>query len=206
MSNSTVVIVDDDVGLCKLLSYLLESVNLSTEVYHSSQAYLDHYNPQHSCLLIDVRMPDIGGIELQRRLVAMHNRIPIIFMTAHGDVDIAVQAMKQGAKEFITKPMNDNLLLDLIQKAITQENSRSTPENGLSYSELVSTLTKREREVLQGMMQGKINKVIAFELGISNKTVELHRSHVMKKTRAKSIAELVKKFTLLENFDDTVVN
>jgi two-component system response regulator FixJ len=200
MTVSTVFIIDDDSELLTSLNYLLKTVGLIVKTYNNPQDYLAiHNNQDYGCLLVDIRMPSMSGLELQKQLVALHNPLPLILMTGHGDINMAVHAMKQGAFDFITKPFNDQALLDLIQKAIAKDLKRRTHKDHFFYAERFATLTKREREVMQKVVEGKLNKVTAYELGISNKTVELHRANVMKKMQIKSVVELVKICTQFGN-------
>lgn len=195
----SVFVIDDDQALCQSLRWLLESVGLQVETYNSGASFLEKYNPERrGCLLIDIRMPGMSGLELQEQLIARHNLTPIIFITGHGDVPMAVRAMKAGAVDFITKPFNDQLLLELIQKAIAQDLNRPDIHQQRQYAERMAQLTARELEIMKLVVNGKLNKIIAHELGISIKTVELHRAHVMQKMQVKSLAELVKIHSLLE--------
>jgi len=195
----TVFVIDDDQALCQSLRWLLESVGLQVETYNSGTSFLEKYDAERrGCLLIDIRMPGMSGLELQEQLISRHNLIPIIFITGHGDVPMAVRAMKAGAVDFITKPFNDQLLLELIQKAIAQDLNRPDIHQQRQYAERMGQLTTRELEIMKLVVNGKLNKVIAHELGISIKTVELHRAHVMQKMQVKSLAELVKIHSLLE--------
>jgi len=202
-----VYVVDDDVALCQSLSWLLESVGLTVETFNSAQIFLDKYDiGQRGCLLLDIRMKGISGFELQEKLINLGNRLPIIMMTGHGDIPMAVRAMKSGAVDFITKPFNDQLLLDLVQRVLLEEAERkeeheTVSSGGIGNSELLeryASLTAREREIMERVVDGKLNKQIAYELGISMKTVELHRAHVMQKMQVKSLAELVKTCMQLE--------
>lgn len=202
----TVYVVDDDAALCQSLSWLLESVGLPVATFTSAQAYLEQYNiNQRGCLLLDIRMKGMSGFELQEKLISMGNRLPIIMITGHGDIPMAVRAMKSGAVDFITKPFNDQLLLDLVQRVLAEESIRKEESNEVfnnsNNSELLeryASLTAREREIMERVVDGKLNKQIAFELGISMKTVELHRAHVMQKMQVKSLADLVKACMQLE--------
>jgi len=198
MLTPTVYIIDDDEELCDSLSYLLASVALPVKTYINPLNFLKEFDPTfRGCLLIDIRMPQISGLELQNRLNALHCTLPIIFMTGHGDVEMAVHAMKNGAFDFITKPFNDQLLLELIHRAITTNTKSPANEPISAYIERMASLTRREREVMAKVVDGKINKIIAQELGISDKTVELHRANIMQKMKVRSIATLVKISTLI---------
>jgi two-component system, LuxR family, response regulator FixJ len=203
MSNKTikptVFIVDDDNELCQSLQFLLESVGLTVKIFNNGHDFLATFQPaQTGCILLDIRMPLMSGLELQEQLTLRQNTLPIIFMTGHGDVPMAVRAMKAGAFDFLTKPFNDQTMLDQIQKAIAQHQKlASNTQQHLNAHTGFKSLTSREREVLQLIVQGKLNKEIAYELNISAKTVELHRAHVMQKMQAATVAELVRLYLLV---------
>lgn len=193
MHEPTVFVVDDDPAVRRFLSGLISSVNLRVEVFDSAQSFLDSYEPGTSgCLLLDIRMPGMSGLELQKELATQKVDLPIIFLTGHGDVQIAVNAMKAGAYDFVEKPFNNELLLDILQKAVakglTAEKSRS--ENA-EIEKRVSLLTKRERQVMNMVVAGETNKEIGLRLGISERTVENHRGKVMSKMQTRSLAQLV---------------
>lgn len=192
-SEPTVFIVDDDSSVLKGLSRLMKSVELNEETYSSAQDFLDSYNPeQPGCLLIDMRMPGISGLELQEILQSMNILIPTIIITGYGEVTDAVQAMKNGAIDFIEKPFKGQYLIDQVHKAIAEDAQiRKKQAQQQVVSASLALLTPREREVMDLVIAGKANKVIALELGLSMKTVEFHRAHVMKKMKADSVAELV---------------
>lgn len=192
--NQTVIIVDDDEDVRDSLVELVESMGLQTRTYKNALVFLDEFNiGQPGCVLADVRMPGMSGIELQQKLNELGASLPLIIMTGHGEVAMAVQAMKDGAFEFLQKPFRDQQLLDCITKALEQDalNRKNLGEQ-VAVKQRVDTLTAREREVIDLVLDGKANKVIARELGISDRTVEIHRSHAMEKLGAKSVAELVK--------------
>lgn len=195
-NDSTVFIIDDDEALCNSLSWLLQSVGLLVETYNSAQKYLLAHDPsRYGCLLVDVRMPHLSGLQLQEKLNELKNPLPLIIMTGHGDIPIAVRAMKAGAIDFITKPFNDQILLEIIQKTIELDKKRSDISNidkNTKIKERLATLTPREYEVLQMIISGKLNKQIAAELAIAISTVEIHRAHVMKKMQTKTFAALMK--------------
>lgn len=189
----TVYIVDDDEALCSSLSWLLQSVGLKSVIYNRAQDYLNAFDSkQHGCILLDIRMPQMSGLQLQEKLVELKNPLPIIIITGHGDIPIAVRAMKAGAMDFITKPFNDQLLIDLIQKALELDSKRLAHAGASDIDQRLAQLTPREFEVMEKVVEGKLNKQIASELNISIKTVELHRSRVMDKMKAKTLADLVK--------------
>ena len=194
-SNKGVVfIVDDDEAMRNSLRWLIESVGRTVETYESARAFLDNHYPGHSgCLLLDVRMPGMSGLELQSQLESHDIRLPVIILTGHGDVGMAVKAMKAGALDFIEKPFDDELLLAAIEKALAEDAEKR--EERASRAEILarmSQLTKRESQVMEMVTNGKSNKEIAAELNVSAKTVEAHRAHVMEKMQAGSLAELVR--------------
>jgi RNA polymerase sigma factor (sigma-70 family) len=194
MSEPTVFIVDDDQAVARSLRWLIEIVRLGVETFASAQAFLDDYDSSKpGCLVLDVRMPGISGLELQERLAARRINVPIIFITGHGDVQMAVRALQAGAFDFVEKPFNDQDLLDRIQKAIAFDAERRGKEaQRAQLQALFDSLTPREREVLDLVVEGMSNKAIANTLGLSAKTVEVHRAKVMEKMHARSISDLVK--------------
>jgi two-component system, LuxR family, response regulator FixJ len=190
-----VYVVDDDQAMVESLSWVIESVGLKVKTYTRAQDFLDDYNPQQSgCILLDVRMPGMSGPELQTRLAALGiPALPIIFISGHGDVPLAVRVMKAGAVDFLTKPFNDQVLLESINKALrTDKTNREKQQENAQAEAKFALLSHREVQVLQGIVAGKQNKVISAELKISLKTVEAHRASVMKKMGVKSVPELVK--------------
>jgi FixJ family two-component response regulator len=188
--SQTIYIVDDDEALCRALSWLLESVGLTSLAFHNAYDFLKAYQLNwRGCLLIDIRMPEMSGLQLQEKLIEMGNLMPIIMISGHGDISMAVRAMKAGAQDFITKPFNDQLLLEQIQASLVLNRSL---DNKQSIQKNYQQLTPREQQILSGVVAGKMNKEIAYDLNISHKTVELHRSHVMQKMGAKTLAELIK--------------
>lgn len=187
-----IYIVDDDPILCKALRWLLESVNLKIEAYHSALDFLKVYQLSwQGCLLIDIRMPSMSGLQLQQKLIDLGNRMPIIMISGHGDISMAVRAMKAGAIDFITKPFNDQQLLEQIQYALSLSKQG---DDKLSIISRYQSLTTREQQIMAGVVAGKMNKQIAHDLNISHKTVELHRSNVMQKMHAKTLADLIKMY------------
>ena len=189
-----VYIVDDDDAIRDSLSLLMRSVGLASETHESAADFLQAYEPDKlSCLIADIRMPGLSGLELQQELNERHAEVPIIFITGHGDVPMAVKAMQAGAMDFIQKPFRDQDLLDKIHKALQEDRERRTSRREVSViRERLDTLTPRETEVMQKVVQGCANKVIAMDLGVSQRTVELHRARVMHKMRVRSLAELVR--------------
>ena len=190
----TIYVVDDDEGVRNSLRFLLKSVGLTARTLSSAGQFLDSYKPSEpGCLVLDVRMPGMSGLELQQQLNVRGATIPVIFITGHGDVPMAVEAMQHGAFDFLQKPFRDQDLLDRIQRALERDTRSRTQ---LAQHEKIRTrlesLTPREREVLTLMAQGKPNKVMAAELGVSQRTVEIHRARVMEKMGASSLAQLVR--------------
>ena len=194
LQEPTVFIVDDDEAIRGLLRTLVESVDLPSKTFASGTEFLGDYELGWSgCLLLDVRMPKMSGLELQKELADRSINIPIIILTAHGDVPVAVQAMKSGAIDFFEKPFNNELLLDQVQKAMAGATQADADHTERARFEIqLRTLTKREREVLDLVVAGKINKEIAYLLQISTKTVEYHRARLMKKVEASSLVDLIK--------------
>jgi two-component system response regulator FixJ len=190
----SIMVVDDDSGVRNAMRILLKSVGLESVLYSSAQEFLAAYQPsQPGCLLLDIRMPGMSGLELQQQLNLRGAVIPVIFMTGHGDVPMAVEAMQHGAFDFLQKPFRDQDLLDRIQKAIAKDaQSRASLGEHERIRTHLETLTAREREVMDLMIQGKQNKAIAQDLGVSPRTIEIHRARVMEKMEAHSVAELVR--------------
>jgi two-component system, LuxR family, response regulator FixJ len=191
----TIFIVDDDEAIRDSLQLLLESAGFkNVKIFGSSRRFLDQASPQSGdCLLLDVQMPDMDGLDLQEQVASRGIRLAVIVMTGHGDVPIAVRAIKAGAVDFIEKPFPDDLMLGSIRRALAHaaELGREREEAGETLRRL-DTLTAREREVLDGMVEGQPNKVIAYKLGISPRTVEIHRARVMEKMQARSLSGLVR--------------
>lgn len=190
----TVFIVDDDEGARNSLRFLLKSVGLAGVTLDSAQGFLAAYDPhQPGCLVLDVRMPGMSGLELQQELNRRGAVIPVVFVTGHGDVPMAVEAIQHGAFDFVQKPYREQELLDRIQRALAKDkSSREALRERDRIRARLASLTPREREVLQLMTRGMPNKVMAAELGLSQRTVEIHRAHVMEKSGASSIAQLVR--------------
>lgn len=196
----TVFIVDDDEGVRNSLRFLLKSVGHATRALASANEFLDAYKPnQPGCLVLDVRMPGMSGLELQQQLNLRGAVIPVIFITGHGDIPMAVEAMQQGAFDFLQKPFRDQELIDRIQRALERDaRSRAALDQHARIRERLDSLTPREREVLALMTRGKPNKIMAAELGVSQRTVEIHRARVMEKSGAASLAQLVRMVMDLE--------
>jgi FixJ family two-component response regulator len=193
-SKQTVFVVDDDEGVRDGLSLLLSTVGQHCVLYKGATEFLDDYDEgTHGCLILDIRMPRMSGLELQKKLIDMGSKLPIIFITGHGDIPMAVQAMRRGAVDFIRKPFREHDLLDRINEALNLDDTNHQKEVG--YKELdekLQSLTEREQEVFERVADGKMNKVIAMDLGISERTVEVHRGQMMKKLGAKTLAQLVR--------------
>jgi len=187
-------IVDDDEAVRSSLRFLIRSVGLAAQPYESAQAFLESYDPrQPGCLLLDVRMPGMSGLDLQQELNQRGATIPVIFITGHGDVPMAVAAMQCGAFDFLQKPFRDQDLLDRVQRAMARDaESRGRLAARAEIRARLERLTPREREVMTLITSGKANKVVGADLGVSQRTVEIHRAHVMEKMGAGSLAELVR--------------
>ena len=189
-----VYVVDDDEAVRDSLTLLLKAVGLTGQPFSSAAEFLNHYDPeQHGCLIADIRMPGMSGLDLQDELNRRGAQIPLIFITGHGDVPMAVDAMKSGALDFIEKPFRDQDLLDRVQQALAWDKERRIENlKTLAIRERLATLTPRETEVMECVVQGQANKVIAMDLGVSQRTVEIHRARVMEKMAVRSVAKLVR--------------
>lgn len=188
-----IYLVDDDEAVRDALGMLFKSIGLKFAAYASALEFLERYDPaRHACLVADIRMPGLSGLELQQRLNEQRAEIPIIFITGHGDVPMAVSAMKSGAADFIQKPFRDQDLIDRIHKALAVDRERRVARAGDDEIRArIASLTPREAEVMRRVVRGQANKVIAMDLGVSQRTVELHRARVMRKLKMRSLAELV---------------
>jgi RNA polymerase sigma factor (sigma-70 family) len=191
---ATVFIVDDDQGVREAVSLLMESIGLAAEVYASAQAYLAAFDPARpGCLVLDVRMRGMSGLELQQRLAAEPLHPPIVIITGHGDVPMAVRAVQAGAVDFIEKPFNDQVLLDAVHRALQRDaEMRGQAMRLADIKDRLQRLTPREREILDLIVAGRRNKLIAADLGISQSTVEAHRARVMEKLEARSLSDLMR--------------
>jgi len=193
-------IVDDDEGLRESLAFLLHSASLEVRSFESAKAFLDklpHAMP--GCVITDVRMPDMSGIELLRRLKELKISVPVVVITGHGDIALAVEAMKMGAADFFEKPFDDDLLVASVRAALRQREDQT--KRGAERAEIehrISSLSPREKDVLAGLIEGRANKQIAFDLGISPRTVEIYRANLMNKMQADSLSDLVRMALIAE--------
>lgn len=193
-SDPLVYIVDDDEAVRDSLSLLMRSVDLASQTFGSAVEFLDAYKPTaHACLVADIRMPGLSGLDLQQELNRRGVALPLIFITGHGDVPMAVKAMQTGAMDFLQKPFRDQDLLDRIHKALERDRkTRDSRRMAQKIRDRIATLTPRETEVMAKVVEGCANKVIAMDLGVSQRTVELHRARVMQKMGVRSLAGLVR--------------
>ncbi|WP_342240394.1 response regulator FixJ [Inquilinus sp. OTU3971] len=198
-------IIDDDEAVRLSLRFLLESAGFRVETHHSAVAFLGRSEiPPHGCIVTDVRMPEMDGLTLQQKLVERGIVLPVIVMTGHGDIPIAVQALKAGAVDFLEKPFDDELLIGAIRTAL-ERNQRDRSRQGevATLSSRLAALTPREQEVLAALVKGHPNKTIAYDLGISARTVEVHRARVMEKMQARNLSDLVRMWLALKPEDDS---
>ena len=200
LSRNRVFVVEDDPSMRTAVKNLLRSVGLEAQLFASAQEFLSADRPDvPSCLILDVRLPGLSGLDLQRDLSASNVDIPIIFITAHGDIPMSVRAMKAGAVEFLTKPFRDQDLLDAIQAALAQDRVRRQKDSEIAeLRSRFQSLTSRERELLPLVVSGRSNKEIAAEIGTSEITVKVHRGHLMRKMQATSLASLLRMATALK--------
>ncbi len=199
--STTIFVVDDDEAIRDSLAVLLKTVDLNATTFSSGDEFLEAYDPGwEGCILLDIRMPGTSGMEVQKRLAESGCSIPVIFITGHGDIPMAVEAMHGGAFDFIQKPFRDQDLLDRIDQALTTSNEQEQQSaRKKSVQNQLQTLTPREQEVMQLVVHGSANKVIAMDLGVSQRTVEIHRARVMEKMQARSLAQLVRMALLIES-------
>jgi FixJ family two-component response regulator len=195
--NAAVFIVDDDLPVSTAISRLVRSVGLSAHTFSSAAEFLARLDPRSfGCVVLDVRLPGVSGLELQSQLLTRAPQLPIIFVSAHGDVSMTVRAMRAGAIDFLTKPFRDQDLLDAVARGLAQARAVRQEEREVErLGARFDALTPRERQVLEGVVAGKLNKQIALELGISEVTVKIHRGQVMQKTGANHVADLVRMST-----------
>ena len=205
MSHESVFVVDDDTAVRQGLRFMLRAAGYSVEAFPSARSFLEDYDPRRGgCLLLDVQMPQMTGLELQQRLNVRGWRIPVIFITGHGTVPLAISAMKAGAFDFIEKPLREDTLLESIERAL-HWNDRAYEER-LERATLevrAASLTPREREVFELVARGEPNKVIARRLGISFRTVELHRAHIIEKLQARSLSDLIRMGIIMNSTPNT---
>ncbi|MBS3800220.1 MAG: response regulator transcription factor [Thioalkalivibrio sp.] len=187
-------VVDDDPDVREAVSFLLESEGLASRSYPDATSLLETLTPEHAgCLVLDVRLPDLDGITLQNRLLERGIEMPRVFITGHGDIPMAVRAVENGALDFIEKPFDDEQLLDAIQRGLENDaHHREALARRAEAEKKLAELTPREREVLDGLVDGKPSKIIAYELGVSVRTVEIHRGNIMDKTGARNASQVVR--------------
>jgi two-component system response regulator DctR len=192
MNTGVVYIVDDDEAIRDALGWLFQSRGVAAECFSSAEDFLEAWSPGTSgCLVLDIRMEGMTGLELFDRLCELGARLPVIFLTGHGDVPMAVSALKKGARDFIEKPFNDNDLVDKVIDALAWERERqASAADAASLAQRLENLTLRERQVMDKVLAGKLNKVIADDLGITMRTVEVHRAHLFEKMGVKTAVEL----------------
>jgi len=197
--HSTVLVVDDDASVREALSDLFQSVGLMVEVYASAQEFLKNERPEGpGCLVLDVRLPGKSGLDFQQELSAANINLPIVFLTGHGDIPMSVRAMKAGAVEFLTKPFREQDLLDAVQTALERDRvNREDQKLGAMLRQRFASLTPREQSILALVVAGRRNKQIAFEIGTSEVTVKVHRTNLMRKLQASSLADLIMMATKL---------
>src|SRR4029453_16017864 len=186
----TIFLVDDDPAVCKALSRMLREAGWNVETFESAEAFLAREDVQRpGCLVLDVTMPGLGGLELQRRLNEEGQTLPIVFLTGHGDIPMSVRAIKAGAADFLTKPVNSARLVSAVRVAIEQDSSaRQSRADIAAFEQRLATLTSREREVLAAVVKGRLNKQIADDLGIVEQTVKFHRARIMERMQAHTVA------------------
>ncbi|KTD45615.1 two component response regulator PilR [Legionella rubrilucens] len=201
-TTQTVFIIDDEPEVSEALQWLFESVGIQVKAYTNAYAFLEQYHANmRGCLISDVRMPGMSGLELIEKLKEQNNLLPVIIITGYGDVPMAIRAMKAGAIDFILKPVNDQNLLEIVQQCLNQSTIQSTWVKEISAR--IQTLTEREIQVIELIIEGKLNKEIGYELSISRSTVEAHRASIMKKMKAKNLAQLINmyvRFQMNEEF------
>jgi two-component system response regulator FixJ len=193
LSEAVVHIIDDDAAMRDSLAFLLQVNRIPYRIFESAVAFLEDLPEDGGCVLSDVRMPQMNGIEMVRKLKELDYRAPIIVMTGHADVPLAIEAMKAGVFDFIEKPFDEDLLLQALRAALEKGKAQSEQDEALATTrQRIAALSPRERDVLEGLVDGKANKIIAFDLGISPRTVEIYRANLMTKMQARSLSELVR--------------
>jgi len=194
-----IFIVDDDPSMREALTDLFLSMSFEAEAYENASSFVDGADfSRHGCILLDVRLPGVSGLDFQTQLERIGNKMPIVFMTGFGDIPMSVRAMKAGAIDFLTKPFKDQDILDAVATAIERDSvHRQQNAEASAVTSLAQSLTPREREVMECVIRGLMNKQIAFELGISEVTVKLHRGNVMRKMEARTVVDLVKKAEMM---------
>ncbi len=192
--DATVYVVDDDEAIRHSLNLLIGAVGLKVRVFSDAASFIDAFDPAlRGCIVADLSMPGMNGLEMQERLNQLDCRMPIIFLSGHGDVPAAVRALQKGAVDFLEKPFNPKLLLERIEQAVARDSELSAAEvKKAEITSRINELTTREREIMTLVADGKSSKIIALDLGISERTVELHRFHMMKKMQARSVADLMR--------------
>ncbi len=195
-----VYVIDDDDAVRDNLKWLLNTVDLRVSAFASATEFLEAFSPAHpGCIVLDVRMPGMSGLELQAQLADRADDFPVVFITGHGDVQMAVRTMKLGAVDFIEKPFNNQVVIDTVQRALAGINSvREARRKHADSRKHLARLTERERQVLDGIIAGETNKVMASRLSLSEKTIEVHRSRMMEKMHANSLVDLIKAITSLD--------
>ncbi len=205
MPNKTVFVVDDDAAVRKGLSFLLRAAGYTVEAFPSALSFLEDYDPRRGgCLLLDVQMPRMTGVELQQQLNVRGWRLPVIFITGHGTVSLAIAAIKAGAFDFVEKPLREDALIECIERALNWRDTAHVERLERAQLEArAALLTEREREVLDLVAAGEPNKIIARHLGISFRTVELHRAHIIEKLQARSLSDLIRMAIILKAHPNT---
>lgn len=201
--DATVFVIDDDPEICQSFRWLFESVSLKVKTFLDAHSFLESYDPnQKGCLIIDVRMPVMSGLELLEHINLTKNQLSVIMITGYGDIPMVVRAMKAGASDFILKPVNHQHLLEITQKCLKKlQNKMFQPQP--NFHNCLNSLTKRQRQIMELVIEGKLNKQIAYELNISISTVEVHRANVMRKMGVKTLAELIKINLLHDKLSET---
>jgi len=201
-AEGSIHIIDDDEAVRESLDFLFDSAGLAVRIHESAPAFLETLDPMRtSCIVTDIRMPDMSGMELLRELRARGVEAPVIVITGHGDVPLAVEAMRAGAYDFLEKPFDDERLLDVVRAAVESRTASHGTNEQTAARAKVARLSQRERQVLKGLIEGRLNKTIAFDLGISARTVEVYRAKLMAKMEANAFADLVRMALLAGDLD-----